>query len=264
MESLRGFELECAMFLIKDRRLGMDNYVFTQMDPRTEGYKGDVIEGVTLDYDMNAIHRWPHGQSRPDPQLGRDPNNPAHYKVFKFPDELHAAGFEFVHFNTPFLAYSWSDYRKRNYPVPEEYAKTMTSDEWFDFLEEQDSAAKIRKKMTEPKKPNQSNNRDEIAEWVAKRHMGADGGIHQVWFLRADSPADEIRLLEVSERFTGDATKVEPIDFGLDIDGAKYKLLVADVSIEQLEKIKGDPAKSLPKTWKIGDALIWGRREQRQ
>jgi hypothetical protein len=248
------------MFLVKDRRLGMDNYVFTRTDPRTEGYKGVVIEGVTLDYDMNAIHLWPDGQPRPNPQLGRDPKHPKHYKVFKFPEELQAAGFEFVHFNTPFFAYSWSDYRNRYYPVPEEYAKTMTQDEWFDFLEDADFATKLRKKMSEPKKPEKGSNRDQVAEWVANRHMAADGGINQVWFLHSGSPADEIRLLEVSERYTGEAAKIEPIDFGLDVDGAKYKLLVADVSVDQIEKIKADPAKLLPKEWKIDAAHIWGRR----
>ena len=252
------------MFLVKDRRLGMDNYVITQTDPRAEGYKGDVLEGVTIEYDMNAIHDWPDGQDRPNPQLGRDPKNPKHYKVFKFPEELLAAGFEIVHFNTPFLAYSWSDYRKQYYPIPAEYAKTMTQDEWFDFLEEADFAAKIRKKKTEPKEPTQGSSRDQIAEWVAYRHMGADGGIHHVWFLPSGSPADEIRLLEVSEHFTGEAAKIEPIDFGLDLDGAKYKMLVADISEGHLEKIKADPVKLLPKDWKIDGALIWGRRGRQQ
>jgi hypothetical protein len=219
---------------------------------------------VTLDFDMNAIYLWPNGRPRPNPQLGRDPKNPKHYKVFKSPEELRAAGFEFVHSNPPFVDYSWSDYRRRYYPVPEEYAKTMTQDEWFDFLEEADFAAKIRKKMSEPNKPNHGNNRDQIAAWVADRHMGADGGIREVWFLHSGSPADEIRLLEVSERFTGEAAKIEPIDFGLDIDGAKYKLLVADVSGERLEKIKANPANSLPKDWKIDGAHVWGRRGRRQ
>ena len=247
------------MFLAIDRRLGMDNYVFTQTDPRTEGYEGDVIDGVSLDYDMNAIHHWPDGQPHPNPQLGRDPKNPKHYVVFKCPDELRAAGFKFVHFNTPFVAYSWPDYRKL-YPVPEEYAKTMTQDEWFDFLEEADIAAKIRKKMSAPKEPKQGSDRDQIAEWVANRHMGADGGIHQVWFLPSGSPADEIRLLEVSERFTGEAAQIEPIDFGLDVDDAKYKLLVADVSADHLNTIRSDPGKSLPKDWTFDGALVWGRR----
>jgi hypothetical protein len=252
------------MFLVKDRRLGMDNYVFTYSDPRTDGYKGDVISGVNLDYDMNAVLLWPDGEMVPDPQLGRDPNNPKHYKVFKFPHELQAEGFEFIHDNTPFVAHSWSDYRKHYYPMPEQYAKAMTEDDWFDFLEDADFAARIRKKMSAPNEPTRGSNRDQIAEWVAKRHMGADGGISQVWFLNAGSPADEFRLLEVSERFTGEAAKVEPIDFGLDIAGAKYRLLVADVSTEQLNKIKTDPAKSLPQGWKIDGALVWDRRGRRQ
>ena len=252
------------MYLAKDRRLGMDNYVFTQTDPRTEGYKGDVIEDVTLDYDMNGIHLWPNGKGPPKPQLGRDPKNPLHYKVFRLPQELHAAAFEFVHFNAPFVAFSWSDYRKHYYPDPEEYAKAMTPDEWFDFLEETDAATKIRKKMSEPDWPKQGSDRDQIAKWVAQCHMGADGAIHQVWFLPSGIAADEIRLLEVSERFTGEAAKIEPIDFGLDIDGAKYKLLVADVSGEHLNKIKADPTKLLPKDWKIDGALIWDRRGRQQ
>jgi hypothetical protein len=181
--------------------------------------------------------------------------------VFKFPAELHAAGFDLVHSNTPFVAYSWSDYPKRNHPGPEEYAKKMTSDKWFDFLEDADSAARIRKSLTEFKKPKQCSNRDEVAKWVAQRHMGAEGGIHHVCFLPTDSPADEIRLLEVSERFTAGVGKVEPIDFGLDLDGRKYKLSVADVSLDQLEKIKANPSQSVPKDWTIDRMLIWDRRE---
>ncbi len=252
------------MFLVKDRRLGMDNYVFTQTDPRADGYKGEVVDGVTLDYDMNAIHLWPNGQLRPNPRLGHDPNNAKLYKVFKTPEQLQAEGFVPVHVNTPFVAYTWADYRKHYYPVPEEYAKSMTQDEWFDFLEETDCATKLRKKMNEAEKPPKGNNRDQIAEWVAKRHMGSDGGIQQVWFLPSGSPADEMRLLEVSERYTGEAAKIEPVDFGLDIDGASYKLLVADVSVDQLAKIKADPAERLPGGWKLDRAIIWGRRGRQQ
>ena len=101
------------MFLVKDRRLGMDYYVFTQLDPRTDGYRGDVTEDVNLEFDMNAIHRWPDGEPRPSPRLGRDPSNPRHYRVFKFPHELEAARFEFVDYNTPIIAYSWLDFRQR-------------------------------------------------------------------------------------------------------------------------------------------------------
>ncbi len=140
----------------------------------------------------------------------------------------------------------------------------MTQDEWFDFLEERDFATKIRKKESELKIPKQGSSRDQVAEWIAKSHMGADGGIQEVWFLPSGSPADEIRLLEVSERFTGESMKIEPIDFGLNLEGARYKLLVADVSMDQLGTIKANPAKSLPIDWKTDAALVWGRRGRRQ
>jgi hypothetical protein len=264
MQSFRRFDLEYAMFLVKVRRLGRDDYVFTHTDPRTEGFKGDVTEGVTLKYEWKEIVEWPEGQPRPNPQLGRDPNEPKLYRVFKYPAELHAAGFELVYPNTPFVEYSWSEYLKRYYPVPEEYARSMTQDEWFDFLEGTDSATKIRKMTSEPDKPTDGSNLQHVAEWVAKRHMGADGGINQVWFLHSGSPADEIRLLEISERFTGETTRIEPIDFGLDVDGKKYRLRVADVSMDRLNKIKDDPARTLPKDWKIEEAQIWDRRGRRQ
>lgn len=247
------------MFLVKDRRLGMDRYVFTHTDPRTEGYKGDVIEGVDLEYAMN-IHHWPDGHPRPDPQLGRDPKNPKHYKVFKFPADLQAAGFEFVDFNTPFFASSWSDYRKNYYPRPEEYAKTMTEDEWFDFLEETDSAAKLRRKLPDASEPTAGSTRDQIAEWVATRHMRADGGVQQVWYLPTGSPAEEIRFLEVSDRYASESVKIEPIDFGLDVAGAQFKLMVADVTTDQLQQIKTEQTK-LPQGWKIDNAKVWGRRK---
>ena len=249
------------MFLVKDRRLGMDNYVFTNQDPRSEGFQGDVVEGVALDYDMNDIHLWPQGQPRPNPQLGRDPKKPKHYQVFKFPDDLQAAGFELVHFNTPFFAYSWSEYRKRYYPVPEEYAKKMTPDEWFDYLEEADSATSIRKKLNEPLEPKPGSTRDEIAKWVANRHVGADGGIQQVWYLPFGSPADEIRLLEISERYTGEPDTIEPVAFGLNVGDADYRLAVADVSRSHLERIQHEPARLLPMGWRLQDSISWGRRE---
>ena len=72
--------------MVKDRRLGMDRYIFTWKDPRDDGYDGDVIEGVDLKYDLIEVHRWPEGQPRPDPQLGRDPSNKKNYKVFKSPE----------------------------------------------------------------------------------------------------------------------------------------------------------------------------------
>lgn len=249
------------MFLIKDRRFGMDHYVFTYKDPRVEGYQGETIEGVTLDYDLEKIHLWPEGTRMPNPRLGRDPLNTKHYKVFKFPENLNEEQYELVSNNTPIVVNSWINYRKSFYPEPEDFANSMTSDEWFDFLEQADAAWKIRNARIENDDPTKESGRNQIAEWVAKRHMSSDGGIRQIWFLDSGSPADEIRLLEVSERYTGDGTQIEPIDFGLDIEGKKFKLMVADVSSEHLDQIERDPAKTLPKDWRIEKAIIWGRRD---
>src|SRR6185312_4041354 len=105
------------MFLVEDRRAGLHNFVFTHTDPRPDGCKGNVISDVRLDYDMNAIHLWPYGEARPDPQLGRDPADAKHYKVFKFPDELKATGYELVYHGTPVVVYSWQKYREM-FPVP--------------------------------------------------------------------------------------------------------------------------------------------------
>lgn len=249
------------MFLVKDRRLGLDRYVFMMTDPRLDGYRGEVTEGVTLEFDQNHITLWPDGEQRPHPQLGCDPMNPKHYKVFKFPEGRRSAAFELIHDSVPLVPYTWSDYRAHYYPVPEEFAKNMTSDEWFDFLEEADSATIIRKERIEPTDPKPGSTREQIAEWVAKQHAGSDGGVRQVWFLPANSPADEIRLLEISERYTGEPDKIEPVDFSLNVANASFKLAIADISGARLEKIKSDPSRWLPNDWSLNNSISWSRRE---
>lgn len=244
------------MFLIKYRRYGMDNYVFIERDPRTEGYQGEIVDDdVSLVYKWDHIHAWPYGQHAPSPRLGRDPKNPKHYEVFKFPDDMDRAGYELVSMNTPFFATTWSTYKKQFDPE----LHKIPADAWFDELEKADAAAKIRRRMDESPEPKADSSTDQIAEWVAKRHISADAGIREVWYLRAGSPADEIRLLEVSELYATESTVIEPIDYGLDIDGAKFKLLVADVTSEQLQQIKTEPSR-LPKNWTFDDAKSWGRR----
>ena len=54
------------MFLVEVNRYGTTHLVFTWEDPRKDGYKGSVVENVHLDYDMNAVHRWPDGYPRPE------------------------------------------------------------------------------------------------------------------------------------------------------------------------------------------------------
>ena len=84
-------------------------------------------------------------------------------------------------------------------------------------------------------------NRDDVAEWVAKQHFIVDRGIREIWYLPKESPLDEIRLLEVNEQVPFIGSQVEAIDFGLNVEGARFRLLVADLNGDQLQQVKTDP-----------------------
>ncbi len=56
-----------------------------------------------------------------------------------------------------------------------------------------------------------------------------------------------------------EATRVEPIEFGLAGQGAPLKLLVADVSGDQLDAIKAGRLE-LPRGWELSGNTTWGRR----
>jgi hypothetical protein len=102
-------------------------------------------------------------------------------------------------------------------------------------------------------------NRDEVAAWVAKKHFIADSAIREVWYLPQDAPADEIRFLELNDRFAARESPLEPVDFGLNVEGVRFRLFVADVSSEQVEQIKKD-ASGLPSGWSLNGNKVWRRR----
>jgi hypothetical protein len=66
------------MFLVQHQRDGAKLLVFTGQDPREDGFNGAVVEGVSLDYDVNHVHSWPDGYDHPDACAGRDPADPKH------------------------------------------------------------------------------------------------------------------------------------------------------------------------------------------
>ncbi len=249
-----------TMFLAKDRRFGVEQYVFTQIDPRKDGFEGEVTDGVELDYESGDIYSWPDGEDRPNLVLGRDPVNPKHYKVFKYPKSLQKSGFDRVHFNAPLIAHDWSDYRKLYYPPPEQYAQSMTQDEWFEFLEEADSAAKIRKTLNSIPDPAPGATREQVAEWIARGQMAADGAIQRIWYLNAGSPPDEIRLIAINDRYLGEPEKLEPFTFYSEIAGRQFRVAIVDATSNQLERIRGDAEAGLPSDWNFGDATSWDRR----
>jgi hypothetical protein len=239
------------VFLVEDKRLGTTNLVFTWENPQRAGYQGKIIEGVALDYNMEVGHGWSDGQSRPMPSLGRDPNKPKSYKVFKDGRELLSAGYEPVP-GTPVVFGSWKDYLKLY------GAEDLPDEDWYQELDRFDQASRLRRHRAQGTAPVTFNNRDEVAAWVAKKHLNVDSGIQEVWYLPQESPAEEIRLLELSDRFAGIESKAEPIDFGLDIEGALFRLFVADISSDEFDQIQHDPSR-LPPGWSLKGSTRWRR-----
>ena len=244
------------MFLVEDKQHGVTHLVFTWEDPRKAGYRGTVIEEVSLDYDMEKIHSWPDGEEAPEACVGRERDNPKHYKVFKYCPEVVQAGYEPVAGDAVVFG-KWADYVRLRLkpPDPEE----TNSDQWFDYLDELDRVARDRSLRSGSLAAPASSNRDEIAAWLAKKHFRVDSGVREVWYLPQGAPPDEIRLLELRDRFAGNESKVEPVDFGLEIEGEPFRLLVADVSSEQVQSIKADPS-GLPNGWSLDGSKVWTRR----
>jgi hypothetical protein len=239
------------VFLVEDTRSGMTNLVFTWEDPRKAGYKGNVFEGVTLDYDMDAVHSWPDGHDRPEACVGRSPDNPNHYKVFKYRSERQSAGYQPVTGSAAVFG-SWKDYLKLR------HAEDLADEDWFQELDRYDEASRLRRQRAQSLAQPIGKSRDEVAAWVARKHLIADVGIREVWYLPREAPPEEIRLLELNDRFAGTASTAEAIDFGLDVEGARFRLFVADVTSEQLDQIKKDPSR-LPSGWSLDQSKIWRR-----
>ncbi len=243
------------MFLVEDSRHGTTYLVFTYEDPRKDGFTGEVIDGVSLDYDMHAVHRWPEGDPRPEACVGRAASDPKHYKVFRYRNELDSAGYQAVA-GTAIVFGSWSDYVKLN-PAPEDLEK-LPEKSWYERLDEYDEASRLRRQHVPVPDLPADGSRDEVAAWVAKKHLIADSGIREVWYLPRGAAPDEIRLLELNDQLAGNGSTAEPIDFGLDIEGSRFHLFVADVTSEQLEQAEKDPSR-LPPGWSLDGKKVWGR-----
>jgi hypothetical protein len=239
------------VFLIEDKRPGMTTLVFTWEHPRRAGYRGDFVEGVTLEYDMLAVHSWPDGHARPEACVGRAPDNPKHYKVFKYRSERQAAGYEPVA-GSPAVFGSWKDYLKLR------HAEDLPDEDWYQELDRYDEASRLRRQRAQAPAPPVGKSRDDVAAWVARRHLLADSGIREVWYLPGEAPPEEIRLLEVNDRLAVSESKAEAIDFGLDVEGVRFRLFVADITSEQLDQIKQDPSR-LPPGWSLKGSRIWRR-----
>ena len=243
------------MFLVPDRIGDVTYLVFTWEDPRRTGYTGEVVQDVSLDYDMEAVHRWPDGEAPPEACVGHAPDDPKRFKVFRCKSDLRAAGFQPVP-GDPVMFGSWSDYLdlRTRPPGPE------TPDEWwYDYLDKLDEAARQRRNRVPEVEEPPSTARDDVAKWVAKKHFIADIGIREVWYLPREARPHEIRLLEVNDRFFPDEHPVSAVEFGLEVDGEPFQLSIADLTSDQLEGIKKGQTR-LPSGWSLDGSIVWRRR----
>jgi hypothetical protein len=219
--------------------------VFTVEDPRKNGFAADLIEGVGLDYDMEAVHRWPDGHPRPKVCVGRAKDDPKQYKVFRYCSDCDAAGFERIS-GTPLVFGAWSEYIgvRLNPPEPEQ----IDDEQWYDYLDKLDEDSSRRRRSQSRLSTPTNGNRDEVAAWLAKTHIIADSAIREVWYLPKGAPSDEIRLLEVNDRPAGSQASVEAVDFGVNVAGKPFRLLVADITTDQLLQLRQAPSR-LPPGW---------------
>jgi len=70
------------MFLVEHVWNGMTHLVFTDDEPRGDGFDGTVIEGVSLEYETESPE-WRDGEASSEECLGRHPDEPKEYRVFR-------------------------------------------------------------------------------------------------------------------------------------------------------------------------------------
>lgn len=94
--------------------------------------------------------------------------------------------------------------------------------------------------------------RDAMALSYARRHFETDKGVERIYHLPTNAPPREIRFLEVN-RLIAETAPPEPIDFGVDIDGANaHTLYVLDVTPSQWEAIRKNEM-HLPDGWVLDE-----------
>ena len=82
------------MYLVRTQANHATYTIILATDPREDGWKGEVVEGVELDKDEKVTSLWGMAQVRPSgPVIGQDPNNTRRFKMFADPDDLRSAGF---------------------------------------------------------------------------------------------------------------------------------------------------------------------------
>ena len=101
-------------------------------------------------------------------------------------------------------------------------------------------------------------NRAALADWYATQHLKTDPGIRLVYYLPANAPEREIRLVEVNDLVVERNGQLEPIDFGIDFGmDSEHTLFVLDVTPQQWDRIVRSEL-ALPPCWSLENAKSFG------
>ncbi len=137
----------------------------------------------------------------------------------------------------------------------------LPDDQFVEILSDVETTRQSRLGAERLEEMPSGNNRDLVAEWLAGRHLQTDRGISEIWYLPTDAPPKEIRLLEVNRLLNlpmNDNRPLSAVDFGLDVDGLDYLVMVADVTPRQVELIR-QARLLLPPGWNAEGSQIFPR-----
>lgn len=83
-------------------------YIFTEEDPRNDGYHGPLESNVKLE-DVGTLDDESVNSTTAVPCVGQSPQNPKHFRVFQSKKDCRLAGFESV--ATVYCKYqSWGEF----------------------------------------------------------------------------------------------------------------------------------------------------------
>lgn len=103
-----------------------------------------------------------------------------------------------------------------------------------------------------------SGDRDAVARWLAIRHLATSAELTDVYYFPHQSPAGDIRLLEVNDLSDSGEERVQSLDFGFDVAGLGYQLFVAEIGALQQKLLRGEGI-TLPDGWSVEGAWHWTR-----
>ena len=143
----------------------------------------------------------------------------------------------------------------------QELASLETPD-WFAVLDEAKNIRRDRlQKELGDQDPRPGISRDQFAQWIARRHLAADPGISDVLYLHTNAPPNEVRLLEINTLLSvpEKSQPIEAFDFGPDIDGLPFVVLVADITPDQWRAVQSNVL-ALPAGWSLDECLKIGHK----